>query len=260
MNEEKLLPISEAYPCIQGEGKLAGVPSIMIRMQGCRLRCMFKDSICDTWYSSWQPEKGTFTFKDIRKVYEENNHIQHTIISGGGPTLHKELLPELCEILSEEFFQHITVETEGSEYVDAKINLVSLSPKLRSSVPRPGEFVKEINRVVTNKDKEQHDKYRCDYKNMRKFLNYQTTLDNNYYTKRDYQVKFVICTQDDLEEVEEIQRELGIGNQDIYLMPEGIIDEQLQSKRKWLMELCRDTGYNYTDRLHILAYGNRRGV
>ena len=34
-------PISEAYLCLQGEGKYAGIPHILVRTLGCRGRCSF---------------------------------------------------------------------------------------------------------------------------------------------------------------------------------------------------------------------------
>jgi hypothetical protein len=46
----------------------------------------------------------------------------------------------------------------------------------------------------------------------------------------------------------------------VWLMPEGIVSEQLNERRVWLMELCEQEGYNFSDRLHILAYGDIRGV
>ncbi|NBY66007.1 MAG: 7-carboxy-7-deazaguanine synthase QueE, partial [Verrucomicrobia bacterium] len=40
--------ISEIFHSIQGEGLLAGVPSVFIRTSGCNLRCDW----CDTPYAS----------------------------------------------------------------------------------------------------------------------------------------------------------------------------------------------------------------
>ena len=73
---DKVLPINEIYTCLQGEGKLMGVPHILIRVSGCRLRCQFADSFCDTPYSSWKPEKGRFTYDDVHEFYQKHSHIR----------------------------------------------------------------------------------------------------------------------------------------------------------------------------------------
>ena len=76
----------------------------------------------------------------------------------------------------------------------------------------------------------------------------------------DYQVKPVISNEQDLNEVKELQKILDVPNKKVYLMPEGLEPKQLNERRKWLMELCVKEGYNFTDRLHIIAYGDIRGV
>ena len=49
--------ISEIFYSVQGEGSLAGVPSVFVRTSGCNLRC----SWCDTPYTSWNPEGEKFS-------------------------------------------------------------------------------------------------------------------------------------------------------------------------------------------------------
>ena len=45
----KILPIIEIYPCLQGEGKYEGRPVIAIRTTGCTHRCYFNSGgWCDT--------------------------------------------------------------------------------------------------------------------------------------------------------------------------------------------------------------------
>tara|TARA_R110002020_G_scaffold245967_3_gene459660 strand:- start:53 stop:802 length:750 start_codon:yes stop_codon:yes gene_type:complete len=249
MSNKVIIPINEIYTCLQGEGKLMGVPHILIRVTGCRLRCQFANSFCDTPYASWGPEKGKYGYEDIHKFYIKNKHIKHTMITGGGPTLHRDMLVELCKI-GKLHDQYITIETEGSESVGTQADLISLSPKLSNSIPRPGTWMPFLNREVTEKDKEKHEKWRKNYEAMMNLIDLHP----------DYQMKPVISSKQDLKEVKELQEILDIPNNMVYLMPEGLEQKQLNERRRWLMELCVKEGYNFTDRLHIIAYGDKRGI
>lgn len=249
IENSKTLPINEMYTCLQGEGKLTGVPHILIRVTGCKLRCQFANSFCDTPYSSWSPEKGKFSYGDIHNFYEKHSHIKHTMITGGGPTSHPEMLRELCKI-GKQYGHYITIETEGSEYVSTQADMISLSPKLSNSTPRPGTVMPFSGKVVTEKHKQRHEKWRCNYDAMKMLLDVHP----------DYQMKPVISSEKDLQEVKELQKILSVPNNKVWLMPEGLEPKQLNKRRRWLMDLCTEQGYNFTDRLHIIAYGDIRGV
>ena len=159
MDYNKNQPLGETYTCLQGEGKYVGIPHILIRVSGCRLRWQFANSFCDTPYASWKPEKGKYTLNDIVKFYEDNSHIKYTMITGGGPTIHSKLLQELCYI-GKMHGQTITIETEGSEFVETVGDFISLSPKLSNSTPRPGTYMEYAGREVTIKDTERHEQWR----------------------------------------------------------------------------------------------------
>lgn len=243
--------ISEVYPCLQGEGRLMGVPSILIRTSLCNLRCQFAGgNLCDTSWTSWKPELDNQMTPDqlVAEVDKQaGSTIKHVIISGGEPTIQKEF-PELLGKLSLKY--HVTVESNGTTVVDlAEVSrwrteqvrphptniLFSVSPKLASSTPRGTVF------------EQMHEKRRLNYTSL-------TSLYQNY----DTYLKFVMCSSEDLEEIQEVQRQLQLPNDHIYLMPEGITQEEILAKSGWLSDLCTKTGYRFSSRLHVLAYGNKR--
>ena len=52
----------------------------------------------------------------------------------------------------------------------------------------------------------------------------------------------------------------GTPNDRVLLMPEGIDPARLHERSAWLVEVCKNHGYRFTPRLHILLYGHLRGV
>jgi 7-carboxy-7-deazaguanine synthase len=98
----KVLPILELYRCVQSEGSRFGRPTIAVRTTGCTHRCYFGEGgWCDSWYTSIHPEKGTFTFNDIIKIYDENPHISEMMLTGGSPTMHPALVNEITHFANE---------------------------------------------------------------------------------------------------------------------------------------------------------------
>ena len=77
--------------------------------------------------------------------------------------------------------------------------------------------------------------------------------------KIDVQWKFVFTSENDINEIKELQNAIGFKNRDVYLMPEGITIEDLNKNRMKTIEACKYNQFNYTDRIHILVWGNPRG-
>ena len=103
------MQISEIFYSIQGEGRLAGVPSVFIRTSGCNLRCVW----CDTPYTSWQPEGTVWPIaKILREVARYAN--RHVVITGGEPLLARQL-QELTDKLKQSG-AHVTIETAATIY------------------------------------------------------------------------------------------------------------------------------------------------
>ena len=122
----------EIYCSVQGEGTLMGVPTTFVRFFACNLRC----SWCDTKYSWSVREGGTWESIPAQKLAERVHVLgaQHVVLTGGEPTLQKDLA-QLARLLQEQG-HHLTIETNTTilpEEVVPLINLWSLSPKLPSA-------------------------------------------------------------------------------------------------------------------------------
>ena len=70
--------------------------------------------------------------------------------------------------------------------------------------------------------------------------------------------KFVVCNEIDLAEIQALQTKFHIPARKIFLMPEGRDAETLKSRSLWLADCCRDQGYHFSPRLHVLLWGNER--
>ena len=77
----------------------------------------------------------------------------------------------------------------------------------------------------------------------------------------DYQLKFVVDSPDDLGEIEALLTQLGAYEpSEVLLMPQGVTSEELAEKGPWIADLCKQRGFRFCPRLHILLYGNTRGT
>jgi 7-carboxy-7-deazaguanine synthase len=230
--------IAEIFYSVQGEGKLAGMPSVFVRASGCNLRCVW----CDTPYASWNPTGEDLTVEDIvARVLRFN--AGHVVITGGEPMIQPQL-PALIEMLRNRG-EHVTIETAGTVWLDGiQIDLASVSPKLSNSTPHQrdgGRFAKA------------HEEGRLRWDVLRQFANSPAL--------KDIQWKFVISQPEDVAEVQSILQEIGnVKPQDVLLMPEGISHEVVTERGRWIAELCKTHGYRFGPRLHISLYGNKAGT
>ena len=70
--------------------------------------------------------------------------------------------------------------------------------------------------------------------------------------------KFVACEASDLDEVAVMVEECGLTN--IWIMPEGTDGATLMRRSAAIADDVVKRGWNLTTRLHILLWGDRRGV
>ncbi len=228
--------ISEIFRSIQGEGMLAGTPSVFVRTSGCNLRCNW----CDTPYASWNPDGSDLSIMEIVQKVDSHGS-RHVVLTGGEPMVAKEI-HALAAALRERG-KHITIETAGTIFPGGiACHLASLSPKLKNSAPD--------DRLPATW-RERHEKLRWQPEVVRAWI-------ENY----PFQLKFVVAGEADVAEIQLLLRDLGgkIPPEKVLLMPEGITLEALRAKEPALRELCRRHGYTYCHRLHIELFGNTRGT
>jgi 7-carboxy-7-deazaguanine synthase len=227
--------VSEIFFSIQGEGKLMGVPSAFVRASGCNLRCVW----CDTPYASWEPDGQNVPVGAIVDRVAEFPG-RHVVITGGEPMIMPEL-PELCDALKARGY-HVTIETAATVFSPAKMDLASLSPKLSNSTP----WQREGGRFASA-----HDERRLNVDAVQQLIE----------TSADFQMKFVVCQPTDLDEIRDLLKRLrGWKPSDVQLMPEGVDRVTLEARSAWISEICKQEGFRFCPRLHILLYGNRRGT
>jgi len=224
--------INEIFYSLQGEGFLAGIPSVFVRLAGCPLRCRWCDTKC-----AWAEEAGeNYRIEEIVQTIQRWT-CKFIVITGGEPMTNSDLA-ELVRKLKE-LKKHITIETAGTTFIaDMPCDLMSISPKLSNSTPDEPELA------------ETHEALRLDVAVLRKLI-------NNY----KYQLKFVVDSQDDLAEIQQTIEKLGnVNSEKVMLMPQAATRDELLVKSPMVAEMCKRTSFVFCQRLQVLLWNNKRGT
>lgn len=219
--------VSEIFRSVQGEGPFAGRSATFLRTAYCNLKCTW----CDAWYT-WdhtridvKAKSKKYSIKELadelRKPILANNLL---VITGGEPLLWRE---QLAKLMTDLHFPIVQFETNGTIKPIVPWAHYVVSPKLENS----GEY--SVNEDV---------------------LSYMARLPNTH-------LKFVI---DDVTKefgtAFHLSKAMGFPSHRVWMMPLGVTEEAIQSRTRQLMLLCAVAGVNYSDRLHIRAYGDMRGT
>jgi 7-carboxy-7-deazaguanine synthase len=227
------MKIAEIFYSIQGEGMLAGVPSVFVRTSGCNLRCTW----CDTPYTSWNPEGRDMSIDQILGGVH-GHKASHVVITGGEPMIADEIVELTRQLKAANL--HITIETAGTIFKAVSCDLMSISPKLANSTPHQRD---------AGKWAAQHDR-----------LRYQAEVLKKLIREYDYQLKFVVSSPEDLQEIQAILQGTGADRNRVMLMAEGVDAGVIRERAQWIAEICKREGFRYSPRLHIDLWGNLRGT
>ncbi|MFZ5895931.1 MAG: 7-carboxy-7-deazaguanine synthase QueE [Myxococcota bacterium] len=224
------LKINEIFASLQGEGPSLGSPSLFVRLALCNLRCEW----CDTRYT-WDFERYD-PAKEIHStpVQEVAARIRQApedrvVITGGEPLLQQAALSRLLELIPAD--KQVEVETNGTispeAGVAARVNQWNVSPKLAHAGDALSKRIRpEVLRALLDTG--------------RAFL------------------KFVVRGASDLVEVRALLEPLQWPNERVFLMPEATTPELHAERAEVLAALCREHGYRFTPRLHVLLWGGER--
>lgn len=244
--EDKLI-VNELYDQLtwQGEGLSLGQLCSFIRLGGCPLSCCYCDSAF-TWRYS---DKFEHNFAPVYNPKAELHQmtvdkiVEHfvpmnppmIIITGGEPLIQAKKLPYLITELINRIpaLTRIEIETAGiifdEELVKFPFVFFNVSPKLENS------------------------------KNTKE-MRYKPKVLSKFRDSKKAVFKFVVSNQEDLDEVKEIVSEINIPNEKVFIMPEGITEETQKDRLNYLSDKVLENRWNLTTRLHILVWGNKRGV
>jgi 7-carboxy-7-deazaguanine synthase len=266
---------------LQGEGKLAGIPVLFVRTNGCNLRCIWETesgdiNICDTPYSSCYPEDSEeWEIKDIIETIKTNSQfIKHIVISGGEPTTQPISLVQLARQLKQKLGFHTTLETNGIIFIPELMNwidLFSISPKLSSSEPTALK-ARKLKKPIDESFFRDHKRFRRNIDTIQKYINACMDMGSYYADKpdstqkrlqsKDFQLKFVISGPSDVDEIKRdfLEHLIFIEPEDIVLMPLGETREFLSKTFFMTAEMAIKNGWRFTPRLHIDLFDNRQGA
>lgn len=236
--------INEVFgPTIQGEGKSAGREVMFVRLAGCNLACVW----CDTPYTwNWKGTKFVHPEKfDIRsevhdeavatvvtRVLDASGTCRSVVVSGGEPMLQQHKLTQLCRALKHHSYW-VEVETNGTVAPEpellAVVDQLNVSPKLSNSGPdnpKAKRLVPAALRALSATPKATW--------------------------------KFVVSTDQDVTEILELVGMYALAP--VYLMPLGRTREEQEQRQQQVQALCQQYRFNFSPRLHVLMYGDRRAV
>ena len=240
-----MIAVSEMFYSLQGEGRTIGYPAVFIRLGGCNLMCggfgtQFDNELhhfatwrCDTIEVWMNAQKKSFGELFTEEYVDAIKHGANIVITGGEPMLQQKAICELIKYVRDKisYTAYFEIETNGTimpcEELCNEVGQWNISPKL------------------SNSGNEKNLRYN------RKVLWDMCRLNNARF-------KFVISSEEDYKEVE---KDFDfIPYQQIYLMPAGSTQEELEETRPIVADLCKNNYLMMTDRLHIAVWNKKTGV
>ncbi len=245
------LNICQSIVTIQGEGKFAGYPSILIRFSNCNLKCSF----CDTKYSWVTKSKKTNNitnlndFDNLINKLNKNKNIKRLMITGGEPLIYNnnEIFLKILKKYIIDKKWDVEIETNGSLLYNINQEFLSI-------------FEDKYNAILNISPKFNKEFYKSldDYQNLEKGI-----LKILYSNEINIQFKFVYDPEEESYQMNEfIKRILQYDDRiPIRLMPCTPNREDYKNHDTFLkklnecslktVEYCIKNNYIFVPRLHL---------
>ncbi len=226
--------VSEIFESIQGEGNYAGVNSLFIRFQLCNLTCAW----CDTKYTwtRFSDKFSTYKTDELEKTIK-NSAKKHVIFTGGEPALFR-----------------LDLLTQANRMYHVESNGTIIPTKTLDIELRDGTIIKRkgMDEGVINK---------FNWVISPKLSNSKQKIHKNaieFWSGKNYAVfKFIVGYVPDLEETDKFISKFNISKQKVYI---GLLGTTVESQiNPNLVDEIVKRGYNFSPRLHILFWGQKRG-
>ncbi|GAC1543382.1 MAG: 7-carboxy-7-deazaguanine synthase QueE [Herpetosiphon sp.] len=221
--------VNELFFSVQGEGPSIGLPAVFLRLHLCNLQCIW----CDTKYT-WDPQHPQFdTFERVSPANIvtrlETFPCRRLVITGGEPLMQAKAIETLVELLPD---WAIEIETNGTFVGTSAIRercQLNVSPKLPSAgnnglaVIRP-----DVLQILRQ--------------------------------SRQVYFKFVVANEQDFDALEKVVSDHQLPHDQIIVMPEGRTQDEIIRHALTIIERAKARGYRVLPRLHVMLWGERRGV
>ena len=283
------IKVSEIFYSLQGEGRFVGVPSVFLRTYGCNFECRgfgckpgekstgadevakvvekydsflslpLVETGCDS-YASWHPAfkhlSPNYTTEELvthmtdltpNRMWQQNNgNDVHLVITGGEPLLgwqraYEELLshPRMIDL------KNLTFETNGTQTLHDSFKLFLV----KWAQDKPGREVTFSVSAKLSASGEAWNDAIC------------PEVVASYQEYGHTYLKFVVETEDHVNEAVRAVDEFRAGGFTgvVYLMPQGGVVTPYDANKLNIANICCESGFNYSPRLHVDLWGNGWG-
>jgi organic radical activating enzyme len=227
--EDRLYLSEPMHKVLQGEGNLIGKKMLLFRVAGCNVLCSNCDSK-NTWKQESDISYNVAEFRELINIERSKRHYDFVMITGGAPSLYQDFLYNLFRTCSHLQFQ---IEDAGDkswyDFRNFENVHFSFSPKIGAL-----QGTTEIKEWMAF-----------------------------HYLPTNWICKIVVDKnewENNLTNIKQFQEKYCIPNEKIYIMPMGTHVKEIQDQCKFLFEKCWENNFNFTPRLHVLMYDNRKLV